>query len=149
MVYRSMLNKALRAGLLLMSLPLAASAASPITFADLSIPPSFTKNGVAFFTVTSETDDALTGAASTCCSAVELHTNQMDGEVMRMRKVDSVPLKAGVPVKFAPGGLHVMLIGAKAPLKKGDRISVTFSFDRSPLQRVDFTVGADRLPAKH
>lgn len=129
---------------LLIMLPLAAHAAG-ITFSEARIPNPVSSNGVGYMSVRSDTDDAITGAASDCCTAVELHTHSMDDGIMRMRQVAEVPLKAGTPVKFESGGLHVMLIGLKKPLKPGSTVPISFSFDRAPLQRVDFTVGADDL----
>ena len=61
--------------------------AGPVTFTQLSIRMSPGVNATAYPTVTSEHDDAITGAESPCCTAVELHTHAMDGDIMRMRRV--------------------------------------------------------------
>jgi copper(I)-binding protein len=42
---------------------------------------------------------------------VELHSMTMDGGVMKMAKLDSVPVPAGATVDFAPGGNHLMIFG--------------------------------------
>jgi len=148
MVFRRWLNKPLLAALALL-LPLHALAESPITIANPSIPAPAGEVGVAYFTLTSSSDDTLTSVASDCCRAVELHTSTMDGGVMRMRKLESVPLKKGEAVAFAPGGLHVMLIGLKKPLKPGDVVPISFGFDHSPLQRADFKVEARTTDSGH
>jgi periplasmic copper chaperone A len=44
---------------------------------------------------------------------VELHSMSMDGGVMKMAKLDSVPVPAGATVAFAPGGNHLMIFGMK------------------------------------
>ena len=131
---------------LLLALPLGASAAAPavtapatITFDKLSIAITPGAHAVAFPTVTSTRDDAITGADSACCTAVELHTHEMDGDIMRMRRVEQVALKADTPTLFEPQGLHVMLIGLKSPLKAGDSIPVTFHFLHAADQTVTFT----------
>jgi hypothetical protein len=55
----------------------------------------------------------------------EMHEMAMDGNVMRMRQVGAITLPAGKPVELKPGGLHLMLMGLKAPLKAGDSVSFT------------------------
>ncbi len=42
---------------------------------------------------------------------VEMHSMSMDGGVMKMAKLDSVPVPAGATVGFAPGGNHLMIFG--------------------------------------
>jgi len=41
-----------------------------------------------------------------------------------MRAVDALPLPAGKPVELKPNGLHMMLVGLKAPLKAGDVVPI-------------------------
>ena len=36
---------------------------------------------------------------------------KMDGDMMKMRAVDALPLPAGKPVEFKPNGYHMMLTG--------------------------------------
>ena len=51
---------------------------------------------------------------------------------MHMAPVDGgVEIAPGKTVKFAPGGLHVMLIGLKQPLKNGDHFPLTLHFQKS------------------
>ena len=55
----------------------------------------------------------------------EMHEMAMEGDVMRMRQVSAIALPAGKPVELKPGGLHLMLLGLKAPLKAGESVSFT------------------------
>jgi copper(I)-binding protein len=55
----------------------------------------------------------------------EMHEMAMDGNVMRMRQVTAIELPAGKPVALKPGGLHLMLMALKAPLKAGESVSFT------------------------
>ena len=41
------------------------------------------------------------------------------------RQVSAIELPAGKPVELKPGGLHLMLMGLKAPLKAGETVSFT------------------------
>ena len=129
-------------------LPVAAVSAEPtITFSALSLPVTPGVNAVAFFTVTSTSDDAITDVDSSCCAAVELHQHTMEGGIMRMRRVASVPLKAHVPTIFASSSFHVMLIGLKQPLQPGTPVLLTFHFAHAPVQAVTFTAHAQSLQA--
>ncbi len=68
---------------------------------------------------------SLIGGASPVAERVELHTMAMDKGVMVMRRVNEIPVKPGQPVQLKPGGLHVMLIGLKSPLKPGESVPLT------------------------
>jgi len=74
--------------------------------------------------------DRLVRASTPVAERVELHTMSMDGNVMRMREVADIPVPAGQTVKLEPGGLHLMLMGLKQPLKLGDTFPVTLEFER-------------------
>ncbi len=78
-----------------------------------------------FMRLTAAADMTLVGGASPVSSHVELHTMQMDGGVMVMRQVDNIPLPKGKTVELKPGGLHIMFIGLKQPIKAGDKVPVT------------------------
>ena len=62
---------------------------------------------------------------------VEMHSMTMDGGVMRMRALPKIDLPAGQTVKLAPGGLHLMLIDVKQPLKAGDKVPLVLSIQPS------------------
>lgn len=89
--------------------------------------------GAAYMTLKSAENiaDRLTAASSPVAEKVELHTHLMEGDVMRMRPVDSVEIPAGGTVELKPGGLHIMLIGLKAPLKEGESFPLTLSFAKA------------------
>ncbi len=97
-------------------------------------------NGAGYFTITAPKDDALRAASSECCGAVEIHEMAMDGERMRMRKVDSIPLEAGEPVEFEPMGYHLMFIGFHAAPLHATTVPVTLHFTSGASIDVPFTV---------
>lgn len=84
--------------------------------------------------------DRLLSARSPASARVELHSMTMEGEVMRMRELEAVPLPAGATVKFQPGGLHLMLMGLKAPLKQGERVPLTLRFEKAGEVTVELSV---------
>src|SRR5690606_35058032 len=52
---------------------------------------------------------ALVGVRSPVAASAEVHEMRMDGDVMRMRAIPSLPLPAGQDVALRPGGHHLML----------------------------------------
>jgi periplasmic copper chaperone A len=72
--------------------------------------------------------DRLVSASSTAAERVELHAHVNDAGVMRMTAIDAVALAPGERVSLRPGGLHVMLVDLKGPLREGSRLTVTLRF---------------------
>jgi copper(I)-binding protein len=107
--------------------------------------PPAAKTGVGYLTIanTGGTDDRLTGIAidPAIAEAAEIHTMSMDNGIMRMRAVDGgVALPAGQTVELAPAGIHIMLVGLKAPLKDGTRVTLTLSFEKAGNVTVELPV---------
>ena len=78
----------------------------------------------AYLTITSVQGGKLVEASSPVAASAEVHEMKMDGDMMKMRSVDALPLPAGKPVEFKPNGYHLMLTGLKAPLKAGDVVPI-------------------------
>lgn len=76
--------------------------------------------------------DRLLAAASPLAQTIELHTHSKGSDgMMRMRRVkDGVAVPKG-KVVFAPGGLHLMIFGLKAPLADGDTVPITLTFAKA------------------
>ena len=89
------------------------------------------KTGSVYVDLTSAADAALVAAGSPVAARAELHSMSMDGGVMRMRALPKIELPAGRTVKLAPGGMHLMLLDLKQPLKAGDKVQVTLSVQAS------------------
>lgn len=70
----------------------------------------------------------LQGFSSTAASTAELHEMAMEGDVMRMRPVDALPLPKGQTVELKPGSYHLMLMGLKGTLKAGATVPVRLLF---------------------
>lgn len=79
----------------------------------------------AYCDIVSAAPAALVKAESPVAKVVELHTMKMEGEVMTMRAMPKIDLPAGKEVKLEPGGLHLMLVDIKQPLKVGEKIPLT------------------------
>ena len=88
--------------------------------------------GGAFLLITGgRTADRLLGARSPLAMEVELHSMRMEGDVMRMRAVESIDIPAGKTVALAPGGFHLMLMGLNAPLKAGTPLPLVLRFEKA------------------
>lgn len=110
----------------------------------------------AFMEIKSETGDKLMSAASPAAGRVEVHTHIMEGDVMKMRRVEALDIKAGDTRHLKPMGDHIMLFDLKAPLKDGDTVKMTLTFEKAGAVEVEATVepvgatgphGMDQQPA--
>ena len=83
----------------------------------------------AFMSLKSGSDMVLKSAASPVAGTVEIHEMKMDGNVMRMKAVPQLEVPAGKTVELGPSGYHVMLMGLKKPLAKGDKVPLKLHFE--------------------
>lgn len=79
-------------------------------------------------------------ASNTASNVTELHAHLNEGGVMKMRPVQAIDIKAHGEAVLKPGGLHVMLIDLKAPMKEGDVVPITLTFDDGSNKQVDAKV---------
>jgi copper(I)-binding protein len=95
--------------------------------------PPGAKSGGAFFVVqnASATPDKLIGVASSAAGSAEIHQMAMDGGVMKMRAVTAVEIPSGGKLELRPGGYHVMLLDLKQPLRAGDKVPLTLTFQNA------------------
>jgi copper(I)-binding protein len=91
--------------------------------------------------------DRLVSASTPVAQSVQLHTMRMEGDVMRMREVESIEIPPGQTVELKSGGMHLMLIGLKAPLVAGQRFSLKLGFEKAGEVTVDVTVDAPQSGA--
>ncbi|AFX99409.1 hypothetical protein A1OE_1235 [Candidatus Endolissoclinum faulkneri L2] len=91
------------------------------------------ENGVAFLTIknTNIEIDNLIGAKTPIADLAELHTHLNENGVMKMRRLDSIPVAGKSVVIMQPGGNHIMLMGLKKALKKGDSFCLTLLFEKA------------------
>jgi len=89
----------------------------------------------AFMELTGKSGAKLVGAASPAAKVVEVHNMKMENGVMKMFPVESIDLPAGKPVKLAPGGYHVMLMGLHKPLNAGDKVPLKLTFELADRKR--------------
>jgi periplasmic copper chaperone A len=84
--------------------------------------------GAAYMTLNSPQDSSLVYIETPAAGSVEIHSMSIENNVMKMRMLEELPLKAGKPEKLAPGGFHLMLFDLKAPLKAGETATFKLCF---------------------
>jgi copper(I)-binding protein len=84
----------------------------------------------------------LIGASSPDYGEVSMHQTRLRDGVSEMTPVASIELRPRIPVRFAEGGYHLMLLQPKRPLKPGDRVLITLRFAQGPSVEVPFEVRA-------
>ena len=91
--------------------------------------------------------DRLVAASSPVAGKVEIHEMTMQDGVMKMREIaGGLPIDAGKTVSLAPGGYHLMLMELKAPLKQGDKVPVTMTFEKAG--KVEATLSVQSIGAQ-
>jgi copper(I)-binding protein len=129
----------------LIALPVAAH---DYTAGDITIGHPWTRaagangNGAGFLKLTNAgtRPDRLLSATSPVAQVVELHSMIRDGDVMRMRPVQDIPIAPGETVELRPGGFHIMMIGLTAPMNQGSRVPLTLRFERAGEVQVELAV---------
>jgi periplasmic copper chaperone A len=100
----------------------------------------------AFLKLTASSPVRLVEVQSPVAGESEIHEMAMDKDIMVMRAVPSVELPAGRPVTFQPGGYHIMLQDLKQPLKAGESVVLTLTFEDTARQRFTQEVKAVVVP---
>jgi copper(I)-binding protein len=96
--------------------------------------------GVVYMTIESRKGDTLISASVPVADKAALHRSTMENGVMKMRPVDALPVQPGQATVLKPGGLHLMLIGLKQPLKEGATFPLTLMFRDAGTRVVDVKV---------
>jgi copper(I)-binding protein len=135
--------------LLAFTLSLAPAAAESVKIGDIAIDnawaratPKGSQVGVGYLTIHNDgaTPDRLTGGAADFAD-VQVHQMKMTNGVMEMREVPGgLEIPAHGTVKLAPSGYHLMFVGLKKPLVKGETAKATLNFEHAGHADVAFPV---------
>jgi periplasmic copper chaperone A len=95
--------------------------------------PPGAKTAAAYVTLTNKgaAPDQLLSASTPVAGEAMLHITINDHGVMKMRPIKSIDLKPGKSVTFKPGGMHIMLMDLKQPLKEGDSFPLALTFAKA------------------
>ncbi|KQT43904.1 MULTISPECIES: copper chaperone PCu(A)C [unclassified Methylophilus] len=81
--------------------------------------------GAAYMQLTSDKNVEIVALSSPVAGKTELHSMSMTGNIMRMKRVDRLQLKAGKLVELKPGGFHIMLMELKHQIKEGETVPIS------------------------
>lgn len=100
--------------------------------------------GVAYVTIMNHGPelDRLVAITTTAATSAEVHQSRMEGDIMKMEPAGAIEVPAGGAISMAPGGLHIMLMGLRAPLKEGETLELTLTFERAGDVKVSAPVGS-------
>ena len=68
------------------------------------------------------------------------HDHELDGPL---------EIKPGETVTLAPGGMHLMMMGLKEPLKQGEKVPLTLVFEKAGKIDVELVIVAMGASPKH
>ena len=101
-----------------------------------------------FMSITSMQNATIVGASSKAARAVEMHTMEHKGGIMRMYQVKSISLPANERMEMSLHGYHLELAGLKAPLKAGATVPLTLTVEMADKRIVKVDVEAEVRPLK-
>lgn len=95
--------------------------------------------------------DRLVGGNLELAGRTEVHEMKMEGDVMKMRKLDAgLDIPAGATIELKPGSYHMMFFDLKQPLEAGTMVKGSLVFEKAGTVDVEFAVEAvDGKPAAH
>ncbi|MBW8823596.1 MAG: copper chaperone PCu(A)C [Xanthomonadales bacterium] len=89
-----------------------------------------------------KTPFTVTAVASDAYGSASLHETTLVNGISRMRALPQLALPAGGSVELEPGGVHLMLMDPKKPLKPGDHVVLRFEAGKGRAINGDFAVRA-------
>jgi periplasmic copper chaperone A len=104
--------------------------------------PGQSPNGAVFMKIENQgqAEDKLLSASSDVADIVQIHEHVMEGDVAKMRPVDSIVLPAQSVTELKPGGYHIMLMGLKEPLVEYGTFNLTLTFEKAGSIEVEVQV---------
>lgn len=86
--------------------------------------------GAAYLKLESDKADRLLAVETPAAEKAMLHGTETDANgVSRMVHIEALDLAPGDPVTFAPGGMHLMLMGLVRKLEEGSSFPLTLTFE--------------------
>ena len=76
----------------------------------------------------SDNDVVIEKVTSNISNVAEIHDTVLEGEIIRMKKVESLNIPARSEFYFQPGSTHIMLMGLNQELKDGKTFDLHFVF---------------------
>lgn len=100
------------------------------------------KTGAVYLSIMNHgaTEDVLVSVTTPAAEHAAVHETTMENDVMKMGEVERLAIPAGATVDLKPAATHLMLTGLKAPLKEGESVLLTLTFEKSGKVKIDVPV---------
>ena len=92
-----------------------------------------------------KSDITIEDVQTIICKSAEIHSSIIDKDVMRMKKENSLTVKANDQYYFQPGGTHVMLMGLNKQLIKGTSFILKFKISNGDILETKIMVLDNKL----
>ena len=93
-----------------------------------------------YLTIESAVEDRLLGVTTPVAGHVMIHVVEKDGDVSRMKHIETLEVPTGERITLAPGGMHLMLMGLQDKLSEGTTFPMTLSFENAGEITVEVSV---------
>ena len=93
-----------------------------------------------YLTIESAVEDRLLGVTTPVAGHVMIHAVEKDGDVSRMKHIETLEVPTGERITLAPGGMHLMLMGLQDKLSEGTTFPMTLSFENAGEITVEVSV---------
>jgi periplasmic copper chaperone A len=115
------------------------------------VTPKGAETAIGYMTIKNNgtTPDRLIGGSAEFANTFQMHSMTMENGVSKMRELKEVEIKPGQSIEFKPGGLHIMFVGVKHPLSKGEHVKGTLVFEHAGTVQIEYDVqgiGAQSAP---
>jgi len=110
-------------------------------------------NGAAYIALMNHGDKTLRlisiNSDKAISNQVEMHTHLQADGMMKMRRLDNLPLPPHRQTTMQPGGHHIMLMKLQQPLKAGSTLPLTLHFDHHQSIEINATIQKQPPLSKH
>ncbi|HST35613.1 MAG TPA: copper chaperone PCu(A)C [Allosphingosinicella sp.] len=79
---------------------------------------------------------ALVSVRSPQAGRIEMHETMSHGNMSSMRPLARIPVRDGETLSFTPGGRHLMVFDLARTVEAGGGMTLIFTFERGPEQRL-------------
>lgn len=110
------------------------------------------KVGGGYITIKNTGDEAdrLIAGSADFANGVHLHQMTLVDDVMRMRPIEGgIIIPAGGEIVLKPGAQHLMFMGLQRPLVKGEKVTVSLTFEKAGDVLVPFKVNSLAAKGAH
>jgi copper(I)-binding protein len=101
-------------------------------------------NGVVYLTIenTSGQVERIAAVSTPVAVRASVHETVRRDGMMQMLPTPNLEIAPASRLELKPGGLHVMLMGLRAPIVQGSRFPLTIRFERAGVVEVEVVAGS-------